>query len=170
MNIFALYNDPVSAAIHQCDKHVIKMCTETFQMMASALIRHGIPTDLLPRTKKGTYAKGGYPNHPSTKWAGNTYNNFMWLGLHGISLCEEYTSRYDKRHFCQTGIEHMLDYADYIPVGPLEDFSVAIPKDAKCRLVENFNELDPIGQYRLYYCVDKRSIATWKQNKPDWFF
>lgn len=169
MNIFALDSDPVVAAKSVCDKHVIKMPTETFQMLASALIRHKIPIDLLPLTKKGTRAKGGYPHHPSTRWAGNTRENFTWLGKHGIALCEEYTERYGRRHFCQTGIESMLDHSHYIPSECLEPFSVAISEDMECRKVKGFNSLDIVTQYRLYYAIDKRRIATWKQNCPDWF-
>ena len=169
MNIFALSSDPVSAAIHQCDKHVIKMPTESFQMMASAMIRHDVPSTYLPLTKRGTVAKGGYPNHPSTKWAGNTRDNFRWLGHHGIALCKEYTERYGRRHFCQNGIAHMLSLSYYIPDGLLEDFSVAIPEDSGCLKIKGFGALDVITKYKLYYAIDKKRIATWKQNQPDWF-
>ena len=41
MNIFVLDDDPAIAAQMMCDKHIPKMVTETFQMLGSALRRHG---------------------------------------------------------------------------------------------------------------------------------
>ena len=36
MNIFALDNDPETAAKYACDKHVVKMCTESAQLLSTA--------------------------------------------------------------------------------------------------------------------------------------
>ena len=36
MNIFILDTDPVVAAQSQCDKHVVKMVTESAQMLSTA--------------------------------------------------------------------------------------------------------------------------------------
>lgn len=172
MNIFTLYDCPVLSAIHQCDKHIVKMPTETSQMMVSALLRHGADPATMPLTKKGTPSKGGYPNHPSTRWVGNTDMNFTWVGIHGISLCEEYTRRYGKRHFCQDGIEHMLARAKEIPTGNIEQFPIAINKDSNCCKVAGFDTFDRITQYRLYYAFDKVKIAKWDKRpemRPDWY-
>ena len=34
--------------------------------------------------------------------------NWTWLILHGLALCYEYTHRYNKRHSCQSTIEHAV--------------------------------------------------------------
>lgn len=168
MNIFVTHPDPKIAAQWHCDKHVVKQITETLQMLACAAIRHNVPTELLPLTKKGTPVKGGYHKHPCSIWAGNTRENFFWLVQLGVSLCEEYTLRYGKSHFCQKGIEQMLKLAYYIPRGAWHQFPVAIARDKICRQkVENFDSLPVPIQYRLYIKNDK-PFAEWKINRPQW--
>src|SRR5210317_1583838 len=78
MNIFILDNNPTAAAQMMCDKHIPKMCVETLQMMGRPLRRHGATDEQMPLTQKGTPLKGGYHNHPCTKWVGDSITN-----LHG---------------------------------------------------------------------------------------
>lgn len=174
MNIFALYANSNKAARHQCDKHVVKMPTETFQMLGSALLRHGADASDMPLTKKGTPLKGGYPNHPSTRWAGDSFENFVWLAAHGLALCNEYSARYEGReHFCRKGIYQMMNLAMsdkvWLPHTGLQPFSIAISEDCECRAIKEFDNLHPVVQYRLYYKMDKAEMATWKRNRPEWF-
>lgn len=173
MNIFCVDNDPVIAATQVCDKHSIKMVTETSQMLVSALRRHNCPEHYLPLTKAGTVSKGGYHHHPSTRWAGDSSANFQWLLMHGKALCREYTKRYKREHFCEAGIHKMERYwLKYIPFGVKTPFAIAISEDMKCRQVPHFNTLSPVVQYRLYYKLDKSNIAKWvkrPESKPDWY-
>ena len=90
MNIFFLNKDPVLAARAQCDKHVVKMVLETTQMLSTAAIRNG---------RRAIY-QSAYPNHPMTKWVGNTKDNYMWAYEHAVALSKEYTARYGKFHAC----------------------------------------------------------------------
>ena len=53
MNIFRLDNDPISAAIYQCDKHVVKMCLETAQLLST--------------THRILDGKATHKNHPSAR-------------------------------------------------------------------------------------------------------
>ncbi len=76
MNIFVLHENPILAATMIDDNRLPKMVTESAQMLASALIRHGATPDSMPLTKAGTPYKGGYPNHPCTVWAGDSLGNF----------------------------------------------------------------------------------------------
>lgn len=168
MNIFAIDSNPQIAARHLCDQHVVKMITETSQILASAVIRHGAKPHIMPLTKSGTPAKGGYHNHPSTIWAGNNQANFNWTLIHGFSLCREYTARYGKVHFCEQGMIQYYRMRHSLPLGDLEKFSIAINQDQKCRqAVDDFDSLHAVTQYRLYYAIDK-TFARWKRNKPDW--
>ena len=96
MNIFVLDNDPKVAAQLHADKHVVKMVLELYQQMGSAMRRHGATDKDMPLTAKGTPLKGGYHNHPCTRWVGDTRANFEWAAEHAIALCEEYTYRYGK--------------------------------------------------------------------------
>ena len=78
MNIFVLDLDPVKAAQAMDCVRVPKMVTESAQMMASALRRHGATDEQMPLTKSGTPYKGGYHHHPCTVWAGDSEANFAF--------------------------------------------------------------------------------------------
>lgn len=161
MNIFILDNDPVMAAQYYCDKHVPKMIVEVYQQMGSALRRHGAKDHQMPITQSGKALKGGYHNHPCTRWVGDTKTNFAWTAIHGKELCKEYTKRYGKVHFCRDGIHHMANMFDMLPNGPQTPYAQAMPDDYK-------NE-DAVLAYRHYYWYDKRRFAKWKLGSPDWW-
>jgi hypothetical protein len=163
MNIFILDTNPRKAAKYYCDKHVPKMIVELYQQMGSAVIRHGANPDQMPLTSKGTPLKGGYHNHPCTRWCGDSRINYMWASTHAIALCEEYTSRYKKTHFCENGIKHLADMQYMVSDGPLTKFALAMPDEYKCA--------DAVQAYRTYYLKDKKSFAKWKKlnNVPEWW-
>lgn len=162
MNIFVLDPCPIKSAQENCDKHIVKMCVELFQQLGSAVIRHGATPDQMPLTAKGTPLKGGHPNHPCTKWCGETRSNFRWASLHALSLCREYTSRYGKIHSCQKGIEHLSNMESFIPDGELTPHAQAMPDQYK-------NE-NAVTAYRNYYLHEKKDFAKWKMgNVPTWW-
>ena len=154
MNIFVVDKMPSVAARHLCDKHIPKMTTESAQMMASALIRHG--SNNLPNTKAGTPYLGGYPNHPCTKWAGDGRQNFMWLAFHAIELCRQFKIRYDKIHACTHPIIQMTNQAEIIPDGRTPHV-LAMP--------DEFKQECPVKSYRSYY-VHTKKFATWNKGVP----
>jgi Pyrimidine dimer DNA glycosylase len=143
MNIFVLDTNPVTAAQMQCDKHVIKMCLETAQILSTVC---GGPY-------KPTHAK-----HPCTLWAAANRTNFNWLVRHGLALCAEYTARYGKRHKCQAVIESIAPPA-WLPIG-VSDFVQCMP--------DEFKDKDPVVAYRKYY-HSKAAFATWKTSPPYWW-
>lgn len=165
MNIFVLHSDPVIAAQMNCDSHVIKITTEVFQMLGSALRKHGCVDAEMPLTKSGTPLIGGHKNHPVTLWVGRTRSNFLWACLHGIALAEEYTYRYGKTHFCLDGLYQMADMSDRIPIGPQTPFAQAMPDEYKSPCAVN--------SYRDFYWHDKRKNikCEWKKTrqKPYWW-
>ena len=109
MNIFALSKDPIESAKQMLDKHIVKMPTESCQMLhTNALFnefadRYGYEPSLR-RLKEyheeieSTLMKPAMLNHPSTIWARKSIHNTMWLFEHSIALCAEYTYRYGKAH------------------------------------------------------------------------
>lgn len=162
MNIFVLDNDPQIAAEYNCDKHIVKMVLELFQQLGSAVIRHGATPDAMPLTSKGTPLKGGYHNHPCTRWCGDSKANFRWASNHALGLCSQYFQRYGKNHSCQEGIEMLSQMGHYIPDGELTSFAQAMPDEYK-------NE-DAVTAYRTYYMNDKKEFAKWKLgNVPFWW-
>ena len=163
MNIFVLHKDPIVSARMHCDKHVPKMVVELYQQRGSALRRYGATDDVMPTTKGGTPLKGGYHNHPCTRWVGDSRDNFRWAVQHGLALCEEFKLRYNKPHYCEDGIRMMGELADLIPQGELTDFAQAMPDE--CR------QPNVVLAYRIYYKVDKSRFAKWERGReaPSWW-
>mgnify|MGYP003344151702 CR=1 FL=1 len=162
MNIFVLHQDPATAAEQNCDKHIVKMVLELFQQMGSAVIRNGATPDMMPLTAKGTPLKGGYHNHPCTRWCGDTRENFKWASQHALELCHQYQIRYGKTHSCQSGIEQLATMDGLIPSSSLTPFAQAMP--------EQYRDKDAVKAYRNYYLGEKKAFAKWKTgNIPDWW-
>jgi hypothetical protein len=162
MNIFILHYLAAVAARMYCDKHVPKMVVELLQQLGSAVIRHGATPDMMPLTKKGTPLKGGYANHPCTLWVGDSRDNFLWAVEHAIGLCYQYTKRFGKTHFCETGIKHLQSMSSMIPEGDLTPFALAMP--------DEFKQEDAVEAYRAYY-HSKAYFAKWEKgvDAPDWW-
>ena len=174
MNIFVLDRNPITAAQMHCDKHVPKMCVEAAQMLASALRRHGATDEDMPLTKAGKPYKGGYKHHPCTVWAGDSYDNFVWLSIHAISLCAEYRKRFGKDHACFKPILRMeslgrlyiykekmnwSEQGNYI--GELTPFAQAMP--------DEYRDDDAVKAYQAYY--HSKQFAKWEKGTPapDWW-
>jgi hypothetical protein len=149
MNIFILDTNPVLAAQYQCDKHVVKMCLETAQMLS---------------TIAGGPYKPTHVNHPCTVWARSSVSNFAWLYSHGVALCNEYERRYNKVHKCLNVIENTLvNMSVTLPDEVLSPFAQAMPEELK-------NE-DAVKAYRDYYHQKSKTVdMRWtKRPIPDWF-
>jgi hypothetical protein len=95
MNIFAVHWDPHVSAISLPDKLVVKMPTESAQMLAHwahfihgvEIFKHdGTPYVISPRIS----------SHPCTRWLYSNSDHVWWLLLHAHSLCIQYSQRYDK--------------------------------------------------------------------------
>ena len=153
MNVFVLDLSPTTAAIEQCDKHIVKMPLESAQMLCAALHRHKADAPYKPTHK----------NHPCTLWAGDSRSNFLWLGYHGLALCLEYSRRYHRRHKCQDIIEFCLSASDSIPENNgRTTFPLCMP--------DKYKTDDPVESYRAYYLGEKSLFAQWNHsNPPQWW-
>ena len=183
MNIFALSRNPQEAAEQMLDKHVIKMPTETCQMLhTNALyfdyIEHYGEEPTLAQLKEfhkdigSNLMKPAMLNHPSTIWARQNPNNTRWLYSHGCALCDEYTHRYNKKHGSQSRILDIAYTIDF-QADPWWATPVTIAMDDKYRLDYN-NDIDMwdfvIKSYRHYYLEGKWKFAEWRQNRmPEWW-
>ena len=144
MNIFVLDSDPIKAAQAQCDKHVVKMCLETAQILST--VAHG------------PY-KPTHQSHPCTLWAGSHRGNYDWLVMHGLALCEEYTARYQKRHKCQDIISGLANRGNLFPPGK--------SPHVQC-MPDQYRAADPVTAYRQYY--HSKTFAEWKRSStPEWW-
>ena len=135
MNIFVVDTDPVLAAQALHDRHVVKMCLETAQLLCTVAHQHGIAAPYKP-----THAK-----HPCTVWAGASWGNFSWLVSHGLALCAEYEYRFGKVHACDAVIRKALvaGAAGGLPWADLTPFAQVVPPDCA--------GTDTVEAYRLAY-------------------
>lgn len=163
MNIFCLSDCPEQSAKWMLDKHVVKMPTESMQMLSTILTHLDIEAPYKPVML----------NHPSTIWARETKQNFLWLMQHTYALCQEYTQRYGKMHKVEETFyefeDNLYKGASLLPDTELTEFAIAISDDMQCRKQTGFDEATAIEKYRMYYLHDKWHFATWKTNSPDWW-
>lgn len=160
MNIFAVDENPVTAAQMLGSQHVIKMALETTQILTTSVRWYGAEDDDLPLTKSGTPYRSTHVNHPSCVWARESRANFNWLVEHGIALCDEYEKRYGKVHACLGPIQHLSRLAHFIPEGEQTPFSMAMP--------DEFKSDNPIESYRAYYRT--KTFLHWNHSTPpSWF-
>ncbi len=141
------------------------MVLELYQQLGSAVRRHGAQDRDMPLTKKGTPLKGGYHNHPCTRWTGDSRQHYQWASEHALALATEYQYRYDKIHSCTQGILFLSNMDHFIPEGPLTPFAQAMP--------DIYKNDDAVYAYRSYYLYDKRKNIQCEWNKtrpaPTWF-
>ena len=163
MNIFVVDKCPIKAAQQMMDKHVIKMATESLQMISACLHL---------RNFNSPY-RLSFPYHPCTIWARESKQNMEWLVTHTYALCQEYTIRYGKTHQVERTMnlyrESIESLIDYLPDIGLTDFAIAISEDMNCRKVYGFDDMDAVDKYRLYYIHDKWHFASWKTQVPEWW-
>lgn len=152
MNIFVLDYDIDRCARYHNDKHVVKMITESAQLLSTAVRLSGIDAGY----------RITHRNHPCAVWARESLSNWMWLRQFTERLNQEWQYRYD----------HTSDHggwaiAKQLPTPNLPDightpFPQAMP--------EQYRNADAVTAYRAYYRGDKAHIATWKhRDVPSWF-
>ena len=192
MNIFALSRCPVESAQQMIDKHVVKMPTESCQMLHTNILYmlykfyNGVePTlsdlKLFHNSLFTGYKQAGPKlmkpamlNHPSTIWARKSLDNFTWLLHHAEALCQEYTFRYRKTHGTEQRIFDCESYFDVVnnhdyPENILSPVDIAMADEY--RLPKEKHSWDfVIRSYRHYYREGKWSFAYWlRRDNPDWF-
>lgn len=154
MNIFVLDLNPRAAAEYQCDKHVVKMCLESTQILSTVCHKY---------TGDAPYRKT-HANHPCTLWAGESFGNFSWLVLHTNYLFEEYTKRYKRNHKSEAPYYAICNIMKDVkfPKEEMTPFAQAMP--------EKYRDPDAVKAYRNYYIGEKAYMAAWSKTPiPYWF-
>ena len=175
VNIFILDADPHTAARYQCVQHIVKMPTETVQMLVSALLSNGCPPEKMPLAKTtGQPHRGGYPHHPCTVWASESYDNMMWLWEHGLSLCDEFRFRYNKEHAAEVQLQVLgnINWMEYLPLRPQTPFARALNQSVGRNLdLLDATVYDSVEAYRKFYVREKAGFATWNKGRatPTWW-
>lgn len=173
MNIFRLDDSPEIAASQMCDKHVVKMITESCQLLATCFTLDRLAADDCPRTMTGRARRHFNPKHPSSLWILESSANMHWLVQHTKALLQEKLIRYPSNppHFCGAFLQWVEDNINdcIVPDGPSTKFKIAINQEQLCRQVEGFDSMSATDQYKLYYIHDKKRFAKWKVKTPEWF-
>ncbi len=183
MNIFYLAYDPWQSAHMQCDKHVVKMSTETAQMVSTAMRL------LFPKITENdtTLYKVSYPKHPCNLWARKSYQNLLWLMYHGTGLCTQYTLRYGREHASRKVIIHAADMLTGFSTNQLMAAGLSLapsttprplcmPDQYKSNIIVDsdgcaVHDLAAVEAYRRFYKGEKSRFAKWKEpsKAPDWW-
>lgn len=159
MNIFILDTNIQKCAEYHCDKHIVKMPTESCQMISTALrimIKENHPNFLYKST---------HINHPCNIWARGNWNNLYYLLRLANCLYWEYQYRYNKpdKHIRN---KQIIDYGlSLIPTSTCKyswpSFALAMPDQYKAD--------DAVESYREYYKKEKAHLFKWtKRKRPYW--
>jgi len=164
MNIFAVNDDPFLAARDLPDKLVIKMPTESLQLLTPwAFNAHSAYTQKIDGTN---YGIKGFAHHPCAKWLYESPSNVHWLLEHAFGMVDEYWQRYNKDHGTLYGLNQIrtLVYKKHNKENSKDHtpFVQAMPEEFK---IPN----DPVTAYRNYINGYK-GYAEWRYSKkPDWW-
>ena len=177
MNIFRVSNDPAESAQQLCDKHIVKMPSESGLMLSTAhRVLDGVPVKRLSKTGKRvlTYYthpdddilyKAAYCNHPSTLWTRESRANYLWHYNFFIAMCEEYTYRYGRVHGTQIKLaEYLATPPKNIPDIGETPLRLAMKAHPECEVPG-----DAVTSYRNFYVTKEFSMIWTKRKIPDWF-
>lgn len=155
MNIFVLDQDISKAAQYACDQHVVKMCTETAQILCTVHHISGTAPEQIPY--RSTHAR-----HPCVLWAAENHSNYLWLVEYGLELAKEYTYRYDKIIKSQQVIEWAEEHKPKINKGKLTPHPKCMPEELRLD--------DVVSSYRNFYNIEKIKFARYARgrNRPYW--
>ncbi len=181
MNIFALSENPSTAAKWHCDKHVVKMIVESAQMLSTAhRMLDGTETRRpsstgktmskyweLDDNREDVLYKAVHIGHPCTVWTMQSHENYNWHYSLFNELCKEYTHRYNKVHASQTKLmDSLKKLPKNIKKSAMQPWPLAMGSNPEC-----INYDDPITSYRAFYQTKQaRFPMVWTKRKtPTWF-
>lgn len=154
MNVFVLDMDLRKCAEYHTDKHVVKMITETAQLLSSAY--YSTNEEMLAPYKLS------HKFHPWSIWARESLDNWLWLEKLGICLYAEYKYRYHNRtHKAGTALIQMSVNIPNLVSNGMTKMPLCMPFECKTEGV--------VESYRNYYNMYKRHLFKWTGRKvPEW--
>lgn len=169
MNIFALDENPLTAAQMLCNKHVVKLIVESAQILSTAI--HQINQERLGFDASSRYVrlyKPTHQKHPAVKWVRESIHNTDWLFHHANALIMEYTARYHKSHKTCRVMEEIAQLRWGMWKG-FGDWRQHTPF-AQC-MPEKYRSDDAVVAYRAYYIGEKAKFAKWAPHavQPVWW-
>ena len=152
MNLFAVNDNPVLAALDLCDQHMV-MAKEAGQICSTVAHLRGVWVEGM--------SKPTHENHPVVRWANAHPANWSWALRHGLAVCWAYHLRYGKQYKsakvlrkCKLALG-MDDWRGHTP------FAQAMDQYPECK------GTDSVEAYRRFYRT--KTFARWKHSpKPTW--
>lgn len=152
MNIFVLDDDPTKCVVQYPDKHVVKMITESVQMLSTANRVNGVDIGY-----RKTHA-----NHPCTIWVRSSLSNYFWVCELVEAMHKEWQYRYNHVHNHKA-----FDMYLTIPILDIPDHGLT--QFVQC-MPEEYRSDSAIDAYRRFYIKDKWHIRQYtKRDIPEWF-
>lgn len=163
MNLFILDNDKELSAIYHTDKHIVKMPTETAQMISFLYHDKELWNKDIPSCIMG-FSKAHY-KHPCTIWIKESRANFEYACRFGLELYKEYQFRYNKpdKH------QRARDIFEFALNNPPNLSSKGLTPFAQAMDVQYLKFTCPIENYREYYRVGKQHLHKWTKRDIPYF-
>jgi hypothetical protein len=162
MNIFITDIDPIVSAINECDRHIVKMPTESAQILSAVQRICGNNNPVLYKVPTG--------NKIPIQWVLQGRENYLWLLNHYIALCNEYTKRYKK--FIKSGNKQLVDVLSCIPNNLPKGKTIPLCSTKDIHLLDRIQSWkDAVDEYRYFYFMDKNRFAKWNKGTemPNWY-
>lgn len=180
MNIFFVSIDPVEAAQMLCDQHVVKMLSESCQILCTVhrVLDGQLENIWVPRknglklTRLWVHPSdtiddyilldnllwiNTHEHHRCVKWVMESAGNYEWLFQHHEALFDEYIRRYRPLH---KGFNPLLESL------PLNIDDVGFTQPPQC-MPTQFCDPDIVQAYRNFYHA--KTFARWNYTEvPYW--
>lgn len=175
MNAFAIEGDVSTGNIDWYrsarsldNRRVVKMFTETKQILATALISLNADESLLPltRSKKRPY-RSFNPKCPTNIWAYESSANFASLLIHLQGLHDEYCERFSRKEIIEENIKDIKLLHNSFRIMK-NKFGCHQSTSLRLVVPEEHMMDNPILSYRSAY-VQKPNITYPKNKIPSWF-
>jgi hypothetical protein len=151
MNIFYLSKHHDRIVRYMVDSHIVKMPTESAQMLSTAVRLGGVDSGY----------KITHENHPCNVWVRKSLSNWLWLRELVCHMNAEWRYRY----------EHDYDHRAYtvaqsLPIPDIPD--IGLTKVALC-MPDEYKQLNAVQAYREFYIMEKAHLHRWRKRKvPSW--
>lgn len=155
MLILACSSDPIEAAKALDDKLLLKQLPEVAQILSSALFNLG--------SWKTYLCKPNHVHHLSVRWATRSRNNFNWLVMYGLGLCNESKRRFGKE---TKTVKIILDAAELFQKIPMDHLTLTPFPNLTPYL--NLTTVAAWRQYLILHHWSKPGVKWTASERPDW--
>ena len=159
MNLFILDTDPATSAKYHVDKHIVKMPTETAQMISFLYHDKELWDAEIPDFIMG-FSKTHY-KHPCTIWIRESLQNFKYACKLGMELYKEYQFRYNKPDKHQRAREIF----QFALKNPPKLKNIGLTPFAQAMDTEYIKFHSPVLNYQEYYKEGKKHLHKWTKRE-----